>query len=209
MWTGTPFQAPLAPGFPSIGEPSSLNTLRHGHPRRPARLRDALLTAAIPRPRPEQQKLIWWQVPSAWDCRDDDASGRGKFLIRVGGRAGIPVRIGLTWIEASLNKTNKPWHVPANRCRQCIPAGCREGVGYARPNRKGAGLDDALGVWSAVGVAVMAVMLVTAVVLALIVRTRSAAGRPGWTRRPATSGGANRSPRSPRRASWPPPDAWE
>jgi hypothetical protein len=74
-----------------------------------------LLTAAIPLSRQEQQKLIGWQDPPAWDSRGGDVEppGRGKFLIKVGGRPGIPVQIGLTSIEASLNDTNKRWHAPA------------------------------------------------------------------------------------------------
>jgi hypothetical protein len=65
-----------------------------------------LLTAAIPLSGEEQQNLISWQDPPDWDSR----GGRGKFLIKVGGRPGIPVRIGLTSIEAKLNDTNKRWH---------------------------------------------------------------------------------------------------
>jgi hypothetical protein len=42
-----------------------------------------------------------------------DSGSRWKFLIKVGGRPGIPVQIGLTSIEASLNDTNKRWHAPA------------------------------------------------------------------------------------------------
>jgi hypothetical protein len=74
-----------------------------------------LLTAAIPLSRQEQQKLISWQDPPAWDSRGGDVEppGRGKFLIKVGGRPGIPVQIGLTSIEVSLNDTNKRWHAPA------------------------------------------------------------------------------------------------
>ncbi|SDI84127.1 AAA-like domain-containing protein [Arthrobacter subterraneus] len=72
----------------------------------------ALLTKAIPLSRQEQQKLVSWQDPPAWDSRglDIEPPGRGKFLIKVGGRPGIPVHIGLTSVEASLNDTNKRWH---------------------------------------------------------------------------------------------------
>jgi hypothetical protein len=71
-----------------------------------------LLTKAIPLSRQEQQKLVSWQDPPAWDSRgvDVEPPGRGKFLIKVGGRPGIPVHIGLTSVEASLNDTNKRWH---------------------------------------------------------------------------------------------------
>jgi len=76
-----------------------------------------LLTAAIPLSRQEQQKLISWQDPPAWDSRgvDVEPPGRGKFLIKVGGRPGIPVQIGLTSIEKTdgLNDTDTRWHDPA------------------------------------------------------------------------------------------------
>ncbi len=72
----------------------------------------ALLIKAVPLSRQEQQKLVSWQDPPAWDSRgvDVEPPGRGKFLIKVGGRPGIPVQIGLTSVEAKLNDTNKRWH---------------------------------------------------------------------------------------------------
>jgi hypothetical protein len=76
-----------------------------------------LLSSAIPLSRQEQQKLISWQDPPAWDSRglDVEPPGRGKFLIKVGGRPGIPVQIGLTSIEQAegLNDTNTRWNPPA------------------------------------------------------------------------------------------------
>ena len=74
-----------------------------------------LLTAAIPLSRQEQQKLISWQDPPAWDSRGADAEppGRGKFLIKVGGRPGIPVLVGLTSLEQGpngVNDTQGKWH---------------------------------------------------------------------------------------------------
>ena len=75
-----------------------------------------LLTEAVPLSRQEQQKLVSWQDPPAWDSRGFDAEppGRGKFLIKVGGRPGIPVHVGLTQVEAGLNDTNKLWHDTAD-----------------------------------------------------------------------------------------------
>jgi hypothetical protein len=35
--------------------------------------------------------------------------GRGKFLIKVGGRPGIPVEVVLTEAEHAVNDTNKQW----------------------------------------------------------------------------------------------------
>jgi hypothetical protein len=70
-----------------------------------------LLTAAVPLSRQEQQKLVSWQDPPAWNSRGGQAEppGRGKFLIKVGGRPGIPVHLGLTISEALLGDTNRLW----------------------------------------------------------------------------------------------------
>ena len=74
-----------------------------------------LLTAAIPLSCQEQQKLISWQDPPAWDSggADTEPPGRGKFLIKVGGRPGIPVLVGLTSLEQGpngVNDTQGKWH---------------------------------------------------------------------------------------------------
>jgi hypothetical protein len=71
-----------------------------------------LLTSAVPMSRREQEMLIGWQDPPAWDAaigREAEPPGRGHFLIKVGGRPGIPVRVQLTSVEARLNDTNKRW----------------------------------------------------------------------------------------------------
>jgi hypothetical protein len=72
------------------------------------------LTKAVPFSQAEQQLLISWQDPPAWDPIASSQSappGRGNFLIKVGGRPGIPVHVALTETELALNDTNKRWHV--------------------------------------------------------------------------------------------------
>ncbi len=53
--------------------------------------------------------------PGTHAALDVEPPGRGKFLIKVGGRPGIPVQIGLTSIEKNdgLNDTDTRWHAPA------------------------------------------------------------------------------------------------
>lgn len=71
------------------------------------------LTAAVPFSSAEQELLVGWQDPPAWDPasgREIDPPGRGKFLVKVGGRPGIPVSVELTDIERSISDTNKLWH---------------------------------------------------------------------------------------------------
>jgi len=72
-----------------------------------------MLTSAVPLSRAEQELLISWQDPGAWDTgagREAEPPGRGKFLIKVGGHPGIPVKVELIETERAINDTNKLWH---------------------------------------------------------------------------------------------------
>ncbi|MFE3459960.1 ATP/GTP-binding protein [Nocardiopsis aegyptia] len=72
-----------------------------------------MLQSAIPFSRSEQDMLIGWQDPPAWDPstnKESEPPGRGKFLVKVGGRPGIPVSVQLTSVESGINDTNKLWH---------------------------------------------------------------------------------------------------
>ncbi|RPF27003.1 ATP/GTP-binding protein [Georgenia muralis] len=72
----------------------------------------SMLTQAVPLSRAEQEMLIGWQDPPAWDPihnRETAPPGRGKFLIKVGGRPGIPVQVQLTSVEMGIHDTNKRW----------------------------------------------------------------------------------------------------
>ena len=71
------------------------------------------LTSAVSLSRAEQEMVQGWQDPPAWDPvtgREADPPGRGKFLIKVGGRPGIPLTVELTDAERHINDTNKLWH---------------------------------------------------------------------------------------------------
>lgn len=60
----------------------------------------------------ERQMVVDWSSPPSWDPRtrrDAAPAGRGKFLLKVGGRPGIPFRVALTPAELSLNDTNQRW----------------------------------------------------------------------------------------------------
>ena len=72
-----------------------------------------MLTSAVPLSRAEQELLTSWQDPGAWDTgtgRETEPPGRGKFLIKVGGHPGIPVKVELIESERAINDTNKLWH---------------------------------------------------------------------------------------------------
>ncbi|GAA1865053.1 ATP/GTP-binding protein [Myceligenerans crystallogenes] len=71
------------------------------------------LTSAIPMSEAEQEMVTGWQDPPAWDPatgRETAAPGLGKFLVKVGGRPGIPITVELTAAELSINDTNQRWH---------------------------------------------------------------------------------------------------
>ena len=72
-----------------------------------------MLTSAVPLSRAEQELLTSWQDPGAWDAGSGtgvEPPGRGKFLIKVGGHPGIPVKVELIESERAINDTNKLWH---------------------------------------------------------------------------------------------------
>ncbi|WP_431679091.1 ATP/GTP-binding protein [Kitasatospora sp. KL5] len=51
-----------------------------------------------------------WSSPPGWAARaDEEPPGRGRFLIKVGGRPGIPLRVSLTQAERELHDTNARW----------------------------------------------------------------------------------------------------
>lgn len=71
------------------------------------------LTTVIPFSEAEQELLTGWQDPPAWDAangREVDPPGRGKFLVKVGSRPGIPVEVKLTEAERSIRDTNQRWY---------------------------------------------------------------------------------------------------
>lgn len=75
------------------------------------------LTAVVPLSGEEQNMLIGWQDPPAWDpATGEEAAppGRGNFLVKVGGRPGIPVHVALTSVEREINDTNKLWKTGAD-----------------------------------------------------------------------------------------------
>ena len=72
-----------------------------------------MLHSAVALSRAEQELLTSWQDPPAWDPglgADAEPPGRGRFLVKVGGRPGIPVQVALTAVERELNDTNRIWN---------------------------------------------------------------------------------------------------
>lgn len=71
-----------------------------------------LLTSVVPLSRAEQEMLIGWQDPPAWDSQagaNSKPPGLGKFLVKVGGRPGIPFQSELTRAELEVHDTNRLW----------------------------------------------------------------------------------------------------
>lgn len=60
----------------------------------------------------ESQTLVGWQDPPSWDPEAGELAappGRGNFLVKVGGRPGIPVHVQLTDAELRIHDTNQRW----------------------------------------------------------------------------------------------------
>lgn len=78
------------------------------------------LTAAVPLSEREQKMLMSWQDPPEWDPRtgkEIEPPGLGNFLVKVGGRPGMPIKTFLTATERSIGDTNHRWnnrYVPAD-----------------------------------------------------------------------------------------------
>ena len=73
-----------------------------------ARLNEAVRMSAA-----EEKMLTEWSAPPSWDSqsgREAEPPGLGKFLVKVGGRPGIPFQVALTEVERGVNDTNKRWH---------------------------------------------------------------------------------------------------
>ncbi|WTX00839.1 ATP/GTP-binding protein (plasmid) [Streptomycetaceae bacterium NBC_01309] len=60
----------------------------------------------------EQQMIVDWSTPPSWDLAGDSRAqppGLGKFMVKVGGRPGIPLVVRLTEAERAINDTNRRW----------------------------------------------------------------------------------------------------
>lgn len=69
-----------------------------------------LLNTVVPLSRQEQALLSGWQTPAAWDShqgKELPRPGRGKFLVKVGERPGIPVDVILTEAEKSISMSGR------------------------------------------------------------------------------------------------------
>ena len=61
----------------------------------------------------EREMVASWSSPPSWDSKRGEVAappGQGKFLIKVGGRPGIPTQVRLTHYEREVNDTNLRWH---------------------------------------------------------------------------------------------------
>ena len=69
------------------------------------------LGTVVPMSDAERAMLAGWQSPPSWDAHPSDQPppGRGKFLVKVGGRPGIPVEVVLTDAEKALSMSGTRW----------------------------------------------------------------------------------------------------
>jgi hypothetical protein len=61
--------------------------------------------------RREIELVSSWSSPPGWaqHGENEEPPGRGRFLIKVGGRPGIPIRVSITETERHLHDTNARW----------------------------------------------------------------------------------------------------
>jgi hypothetical protein len=70
------------------------------------------LTQVVGMTEAEQRMITDWSTPPAWDTTGSQEApppGLGNFMVKVGGRPGIPVHVELTQAELQINDTNKRW----------------------------------------------------------------------------------------------------
>lgn len=102
--------------------------------------------------RNEIELVSSWSSPPGWGVDDDNKEppGRGRFLIKVGGRPGIPIKVAITDAERRLHNTNTRW-TPNEEAIEHTVARAAEQV--AQASQKGAlgapGAQAAAGRWSA------------------------------------------------------------
>ncbi|MGW0663530.1 ATP/GTP-binding protein [Streptodolium elevatio] len=71
-----------------------------------------MLTKVVAMTDAEQDMIEDWSTPPSWDSeRGEEAPppGLGNFMIKVGGRPGVPVHVELTEDELDVNDTNRRW----------------------------------------------------------------------------------------------------
>jgi len=61
----------------------------------------------------EISMIIGWSTPPSWDP-SKEPPGLGRFLIKVAGRTGLPVRLTLTSHEKRLHNTNHRWEAKSS-----------------------------------------------------------------------------------------------
>ncbi|HSA50268.1 MAG TPA: ATP/GTP-binding protein [Yinghuangia sp.] len=70
------------------------------------------LTEVVGMTEAEQQMIVDWSTPPSWDLAGTTKAqppGLGKFMVKVGGRPGIPLVVRLTQAELAINDTNRRW----------------------------------------------------------------------------------------------------
>jgi len=80
-----------------------------------------MLTRVVHLSSSEQSLLQSWSSPPTFDQKtgkEKEPPGRGRFLIKVGGRPGIPLRTELTRTELAVGDTNKRWKAQSTRERE-------------------------------------------------------------------------------------------
>ncbi len=78
--------------------------------------------------RREIELVSSWSSPPGWGMtgEHEEPPGRGRFLVKVGGRPGIPIRVAITDTERHLHDTNTRWvqnNHPGTQATEQVPGG--------------------------------------------------------------------------------------
>jgi hypothetical protein len=72
--------------------------------------------------RREIELVSSWSSPPGWGVagEHEEPPGRGRFLIKVGGRPGIPIKVAITDAERRLHNTNTRWTPNEDAVEQAV-----------------------------------------------------------------------------------------
>ncbi|MFI6661395.1 ATP/GTP-binding protein [Streptomyces sp. NPDC050523] len=78
--------------------------------------------------RREIELVSSWSSPPGWAAHGEreEPPGRGRFLIKVGGRPGIPIKVAITDTESRLHDTNLRWAAANERATERIAEAAAE-----------------------------------------------------------------------------------
>jgi len=97
-----------------------------------------LLTGSVPLSNAEQEELVSWSGQAAWGRHEqaNTVPGMGQFMLKVGGRPGIPIKVQVSEFERSLHDTNARWNEKSQIGRVENPDPARRPEAWIDPTKR-------------------------------------------------------------------------